>query len=832
MNMITIKTPDLKDDIILKSTNPGTVMVGNKEYNHNLGPNIMLMTTNYWLTLIFLRQGFSVRWNGGLTCGVEVTNKAFNDTSGLCGKFNLDATDDREGSDGLPKETTSKLAKSWIVNPEECTMEDDQVVSTNCEGSNHQTWARKACSPILESEAFAACRKHGGEVSFYDNCVLQACNCDTGGDCECLCDAIAAYAAYCNEMGSPAKWRHQRLCPMQCEYGSVYQACGSSCPESCGKSSNATSDLCSSLTCVEGCFCPEGYVRSNLESMEDSECIPKSDCPCVDAKGREIFKGQVVTINCQECECRDGELECTGETCKTECNEDQYLCNDGRCIAIQLKCNGQYDCKDGGDEQSCEGEICEGFLCRIGQCVGNTTVCDQKMDCVDNSDEEKCDIECTEEEYKCSKSKSMYCIPREFLCDKQIDCWYGEDEADCTVCPQNETHCNISHCIPKNFTCDGNDDCGDGSDEIGCTVPTTTTPEECQHTLKTFTQAENGLSTKTTSGFGNNVFSNGGWTPDSGYGDIQIRIANSVDAVLVEIFFTVKGGKGSTVTLTLTLEDGYSLVEQRKITEDPYQYNGVYNSKFSVIQLTTNATISDMILDICYGPVEETTTPYETTTPEKVTCSEGSTELTAAYFGLPQRVDSVFRPTSEPSHIAVDVKVKSNQVEDIRITNVLQKVYGVLKVFIEILYNNGRTISDEVNLQGSIFKYEPVDQTDIESIKFLFDVDEKVNSKATVEYLSTEGCIKVKKCTLGYCNGECLNNYSDLCSSPCPPRDCSKTPTITTSTIVTPSPSTPGSQILQDHQAHLGHKTHLSQQVLQDHQAHLGHKTHLSQQVL
>ncbi|CAL1541258.1 unnamed protein product, partial [Lymnaea stagnalis] len=40
MNTITIKTPDLKDDIILKSTNPGTVMVGNKEYNHNLGPNI------------------------------------------------------------------------------------------------------------------------------------------------------------------------------------------------------------------------------------------------------------------------------------------------------------------------------------------------------------------------------------------------------------------------------------------------------------------------------------------------------------------------------------------------------------------------------------------------------------------------------------------------------------------------------------------------------------------------------------------------------------------------------------------------------------------------
>lgn len=44
----------------------------------------------------------------------------------------MDAHDDSIGSDNLQKDTLSKLAKSWIANPDECTMTDDQTVVT-CE---------------------------------------------------------------------------------------------------------------------------------------------------------------------------------------------------------------------------------------------------------------------------------------------------------------------------------------------------------------------------------------------------------------------------------------------------------------------------------------------------------------------------------------------------------------------------------------------------------------------------------------------------------------------------------------------------------------------------
>jgi len=43
-------------------------------------------------------------------------------------------------------------------------------------------------------------------------CIFDACACDQGGDCECLCTAIAAYAQQCAISGVPIKWRSEQLC--------------------------------------------------------------------------------------------------------------------------------------------------------------------------------------------------------------------------------------------------------------------------------------------------------------------------------------------------------------------------------------------------------------------------------------------------------------------------------------------------------------------------------------------------------------------------------------------------------------------------------------------
>lgn len=49
-------------------------------------------------------------------------------------------------------------------------------------------------------------------MPYYEACVRDACLCDKGGDCECLCDAVAAYAKACLDRGVCVDWRAPDFC--------------------------------------------------------------------------------------------------------------------------------------------------------------------------------------------------------------------------------------------------------------------------------------------------------------------------------------------------------------------------------------------------------------------------------------------------------------------------------------------------------------------------------------------------------------------------------------------------------------------------------------------
>lgn len=49
-------------------------------------------------------------------------------------------------------------------------------------------------------------------LPYYEACVRDTCGCDTGGDCECLCDAVAAYAKACVDKGVCIDWRSPDFC--------------------------------------------------------------------------------------------------------------------------------------------------------------------------------------------------------------------------------------------------------------------------------------------------------------------------------------------------------------------------------------------------------------------------------------------------------------------------------------------------------------------------------------------------------------------------------------------------------------------------------------------
>ncbi|XP_041522462.1 mucin-5B [Microtus oregoni] len=260
--------------------------------------------------VIEIRSGIVVSWDRKTSVFVRLQQHYKGRVCGLCGNFDDNAINDFTTRSQSVVSDVLEFGNSWKFSP---SCPDAPVPKDPCTANPYRkSWAQKKCS-IINSATFAACHSQVDSTKYYEACVHDVCACDSGGDCECFCTAVAAYAQACRDVGVCLSWRTPDICPLFCDYYNPhgecewhYQPCGAPCLKTCR---NPAGRCLVDLPGLEGCY-PQCPPSQPFFSEDQMKCV--AQCGCYDDDGNYHDIGtQVPTAeNCQSCLCTPDGLKC------------------------------------------------------------------------------------------------------------------------------------------------------------------------------------------------------------------------------------------------------------------------------------------------------------------------------------------------------------------------------------------------------------------------------------------------------------------------------------------------------------------------------------------
>ncbi|XP_029318701.1 mucin-5AC-like [Cottoperca gobio] len=262
--------------------------------------------------VVIIKPGLVLMWNQKTSLFIKLNPELQGQVCGLCGNYDGNSKNDFTTRSQQTVADVLEFANSWKVSSS-CPNAD--LISDPCSSNQYRAaWSQKQCSIII-SVTFQSCHSKVDPGPYFDSCVRDSCACDTGGDCECLCTAVAAYAKACNEAGACVKWRTPKMCPVFCDYYNSpgdcewhYKPCGADCMKTCRNPSGNCSNL---ITALEGCYpqCPTAKPYFDEDNMK---CVSWGQCGCYDDKGTHYNIGhKVPSDNCYTCSCTVSGISCS-----------------------------------------------------------------------------------------------------------------------------------------------------------------------------------------------------------------------------------------------------------------------------------------------------------------------------------------------------------------------------------------------------------------------------------------------------------------------------------------------------------------------------------------
>ncbi|XP_043084737.1 mucin-2-like [Puntigrus tetrazona] len=324
------------------------------------GPQINYNMANIGMYLVIDADiGLTILWDRKTTVRIILQPQHMRGVCGLCGNFNGNGKDDFTTQGSLQTTDIMEFVDSWkVLGACPDPAPDFDPCLKNLE---REPWAKLQCSIVKDREgAFKHCHNKVDPSPYYENCVKDSCACDTGGDCECFCTAVAAYAQACIKAGVCVNWRTPEICPVYCDYYNKpeictwhYNPCGVPCYKTCR---NPLGICNNTLPSLEGCY-PECPNDKPIFDEQNQVCVKECIATCY-VNGTEYKPGENVPTDksCHECICKEhGNIKCSQNPGCCNYGGKQYGHND---IIYNIKDNME--------------------MCYYAVCINATVIASQK----------------------------------------------------------------------------------------------------------------------------------------------------------------------------------------------------------------------------------------------------------------------------------------------------------------------------------------------------------------------------------------------------------------------------------------------------------------------